>query len=60
MLAYEITFNGDLALLPYQQHSIYKWFSEKKQNESEQVHEHSKWYVHENKKAGSSFNNKYY
>jgi len=29
VLAYEITFNGDLALLPFQQHSIYKWFSEK-------------------------------
>jgi len=29
VLAYEITFNGDIAILPLEQHSIYKWFSEK-------------------------------
>ena len=57
VLAYEITFNGDLSLLPFQQHSIYKWFSEKELIESEQVHEHSKWYVQENTQADSSFNN---
>ena len=60
VLAYEITFNGDLALLPFEQHSRYKWFSEKELIESEQVHEHSKWYVQENKQADSSFNNKYH
>ena len=60
VLAYEITFNGDLALLPFQQHSIYKWFSEKELLENGQVHEHSKWYVQENKQADSSFNNKYH
>jgi colanic acid biosynthesis protein WcaH len=56
VLAYEITFNGDLALLPVQQHSRYKWFSEKALLEHEQVHEHSKWYVQENTQADSALN----
>jgi len=58
VLAYEITFNGDLVLLPRQQHSIYQWFSEKELIESERVHEHSKWYMQENKQADSSLHNK--
>ena len=49
VLAYEITFKGDLASLPLEQHSKYKWFAEKELVESEQVHKHSKWYFQENK-----------
>ena len=51
VLAYEINFNGDLALLPLDQHSTYKWFSESELNTSEQVHKHSKWYFQENKQV---------
>ncbi|MFT5294839.1 MAG: colanic acid biosynthesis protein WcaH [Colwellia sp.] len=47
VLAYEITFKGDLASLPLEQHSKYKWFAEKELVESEQVHKHSKWYFQE-------------
>lgn len=57
VLAYEITFDGDLALLPLEQHSTYKWFSEKELVESEHVHEHSRWYLQENKQADASLNN---
>ena len=56
VLAYEITFNGNLALLPFQQHSRYKWFSEKALLENEQVHEHSRWYVQANTQADSALN----
>ena len=54
VLAYEITFKGDLASLPLEQHSKYKWFAEKELIESEQVHKHSKWYFQENKQADAS------
>jgi len=51
VLAYEITFKGDLSSLPLEQHSKYKWFVEKDLVESEQVHKHSKCYFQENKQA---------
>ena len=51
VLAYEIKFDGDLTLLPFEQHSSYEWFSEKRLLNSEHVHEHSKWYLQENKQA---------
>jgi colanic acid biosynthesis protein WcaH len=59
VLAYEITFKGDLASLPLEQHSKYKWFAEKELVESEQVHKHSKWYFQENKQADASLKNKH-
>jgi colanic acid biosynthesis protein WcaH len=59
VLAYEITFKGDLASLPLEQHSKYKWFAEKELVESEQVHKHSKWYFQENKQADSLLKNKH-
>lgn len=57
VLAYEITFNGDLALLPLEQHSKYKWFCENELIASEQVHQHSKWYFQENKQVDAFLNN---
>tara|TARA_R110001583_G_scaffold131478_1_gene283246 strand:- start:18557 stop:19081 length:525 start_codon:yes stop_codon:yes gene_type:complete len=51
VLAYEITFEGELALLPLEQHSKYKWFSQQELLEDESVHKHSKWYFQENKRA---------
>jgi colanic acid biosynthesis protein WcaH len=54
VLAYEITFMGDLAFLPLEQHSKYKWFAEKELVENQQVHKHSKWYFQENKQADAS------
>jgi colanic acid biosynthesis protein WcaH len=57
VLAYEITFAGDLALLPLEQHSKYEWFSEKELVESEHVHEHSKWYLQENKQVDAFLKN---
>ncbi|MFT5760650.1 MAG: colanic acid biosynthesis protein WcaH [Alteromonadaceae bacterium] len=56
VLAYEISFKGDLASLPLEQHSKYKWFDEKELVESEQVHKHSKWYFQENKQADAPLN----
>jgi len=58
VLAYEIIFKGDLALLPLEQHSTYKWFAENELVDSEQVHKHSKWYFQENKQADTSLNTK--
>jgi colanic acid biosynthesis protein WcaH len=58
VLAYEITFKGDLDSLPHEQHSKYQWFVEKELVENEQVHKHSKWYFQENKQADASLNNK--
>lgn len=57
VLAYEIKFNGDLTLLPLEQHSKYKWFPENELLNSEQVHRHSKWYLQKNKQADASLNN---
>ena len=57
VLAYELTSNDDLALLPLEQHSKYKWFSESELIQSEQVHKHCKWYFQENKQADISANN---
>jgi colanic acid biosynthesis protein WcaH len=54
VLAYEIKFDGDLTLLPLEQHSKYEWFAEKRLLNSEHVHEHSKWYLQENKQADAS------
>jgi colanic acid biosynthesis protein WcaH len=57
VLAYEIIFQGDLTLLPLEQHSAYKWFAESELIESKHVHKHSKWYFQENKQADASLKN---
>jgi len=56
VLAYEITFEGELALIPLEQHSKYKWFSQQELLEDESVHKHSKWYFQENKRADAYLN----
>ncbi len=51
VLAYEITFEGDLGFLPIELHSKYKWFSQQELIADDNVHEHSKWYFQDNKQA---------
>lgn len=58
VLAYGIKFTGDLAKLPLEQHSNYRWFSEKELLECEHVHKHSKWYFQEDKQADACLKNK--
>lgn len=55
VLAYEITFNGELSSLPVEQHSGYEWFSETDLLMHEQVHTHSKWYFQKDKQADFVF-----
>ena len=56
VLAYEVIFEGEFALLPLEQHSKYKWFSQQELLEDENVHKHSKWYFQENKRADAYLN----
>ncbi|MBA6224532.1 GDP-mannose mannosyl hydrolase [Colwellia sp. MB02u-18] len=58
VLAYEITFKGELASLPLKQHSKYTWFTKKDLLENENIHKHSKWYFQENRNADLFLNNK--
>jgi colanic acid biosynthesis protein WcaH len=51
VLAYEITFNGELSSLPVDQHSGYQWFSETDLLEHKKVHAHSKRYFQKDKQA---------
>lgn len=51
VLAYEITFDGDLLSLPDEQHNDYKWFEESELLINEDTHIHTKWYFQENKQA---------
>ncbi|WP_102433536.1 GDP-mannose mannosyl hydrolase [Vibrio sp. 10N.286.55.E12] len=44
VLAYAVTFTGELTSLPIEQHSAYQWFYESELLLNEQVHLHSKWY----------------
>lgn len=44
VLAYKIILQDDLASIPNEQHSSYKWFSENELLNDDDVHEHSKWY----------------
>jgi colanic acid biosynthesis protein WcaH len=46
-LGYELTANFDIIQLPSEQHSTYKWLSQKEMLEREDVHQHTKWYVAE-------------
>lgn len=56
VLAYTIKLSNITPNLPKKQHSQYHWFSKKKLLESNEVHEHSKWYFLDNKKADTVFN----
>jgi colanic acid biosynthesis protein WcaH len=51
VLAYEVIFNGDIALLPVAQHNDYRWFSEMALLAHNDVHIHTKWYFQKNKQA---------
>lgn len=51
VLAYEVSFEGELDSLPLEQHSKYKWFTQQELIENENVHSHTKWYFQENKCA---------
>lgn len=55
VLAYEISFNGELSSLPVEQHSGYQWFNESELLEHESVHAHSKWYFQKDKQADLLF-----
>jgi colanic acid biosynthesis protein WcaH len=56
VLAYEMTFKGNLSSLPHEQHSRYEWFSEKELIDNQKVHLHSKWYFQKNKQADNYLN----
>ena len=55
VLAYEISFNGELLSLPVEQHSDYQWFDESELLVDESVHNHSKWYFQKDKQADLLF-----
>lgn len=55
VLAYEITVNCELASLPVEQHSDYKWFSISELLNNDEVHIHSKWYFQKDKQADLRF-----
>ena len=48
VLAYQLCADINLEDLPNIQHSQYKWFTATELLESENVHEHSKWYLQNN------------
>ncbi|MGY5451696.1 GDP-mannose mannosyl hydrolase [Agarivorans sp. MS3-6] len=45
VLAYRYRLRIDLALLPEQQHGQYRWFSAAELLSSDEVHQHTKWYL---------------
>jgi colanic acid biosynthesis protein WcaH len=51
VLAYEINLLNMPCSLPNIQHSDYKWFEEDKILQSDEVHDHTKWYFMKNKQA---------
>ncbi|MCG6202398.1 GDP-mannose mannosyl hydrolase [Psychromonas antarctica] len=55
VLAYDISFNGELSSLPVDQHSNYQWFDESELLVDESVHKHSKWYFQKDKQADLLF-----
>lgn len=56
VLAYEISFNGELSSLPVEQHSGYQWLAESELLVSKSVHHYSKWYFQKDKQADLQFN----
>jgi len=57
VLAYEIEVECFLNVLPKDQHSNYKWLSEKSILIDNSVHKHTKWYFQKEKNADTSFTN---
>ena len=53
VLAYEISLLNMPCSLPDTQHSDYKWFEEHELLQSDEVHDHTKWYFMKNKQADS-------
>lgn len=51
VLAYEINLLNMPCPLPNIQHSDYKWFGEDEILQSDEVHDHTKWYFMKNKQA---------
>ena len=51
VLAYEISLLNTPFSLPDIQHSDYKWFEEDELLQSDEVHDHTKWYFMKNKHA---------
>ena len=51
VLAYEISLQNMPFSLPDIQHSDYKWFGEDEILQSDEVHDHAKWYFIKNKQA---------
>jgi colanic acid biosynthesis protein WcaH len=51
VMAYEVVFTADMALLPFAQHHDYRWFSKKDLLNHDEVHMHTKWYLQSNKQA---------
>ena len=55
VLAYKLTLNIEVPSLPQEQHSEYKWFSQKDLLAHNGVHIHSKWYFQNEQQADISF-----
>lgn len=55
VIAYEVEFDGSLKELPKDQHSSYKWLSEKALLIDGIVHKHTKWYFQKGQNADVSF-----
>jgi len=51
VLAYEISLLNMPCSLPDTQHSDYKWFEQDELLQSDEVHDHTKWYFMRNKQA---------
>jgi colanic acid biosynthesis protein WcaH len=57
VLAYEVTFNGEIASLPIAQHNEYSLFSESALLSNDDVHIHTKWYFQNEKQADNLITN---
>jgi colanic acid biosynthesis protein WcaH len=55
VMAYEVEFDGSLGALPKDQHSNYKWLSEKSLLIDNIVHKHTKWYFQKGQNADAPF-----
>ncbi len=55
VMAYEIEIKYVLSELPKEQHSNYKWLSEKLLLIDNEVHKHTKWYFQKGKNADAPF-----
>jgi len=53
VLAYEVVIDRRIDKLPSEQHSKYKWFTEKELIASPHTHTYTKWYFQDNKQAHS-------